>query len=86
MTSNAQSIRTVPGVQILGPVAPEYADILSLPAQAFLAALQRYVPITRRCQNNIKTHEEPSMDDARPSSTKESNASLKLMPVECFPF
>ncbi|KAJ3169682.1 hypothetical protein HK101_011449 [Irineochytrium annulatum] len=35
------SIRTARGVTILGAVPPQYADILSVPAQAFIAQLQR---------------------------------------------
>lgn len=35
------TMRTAPGVQILGQVTPAQADILSLPAQAFVATLNR---------------------------------------------
>jgi hypothetical protein len=34
-------IPTAPGVQILGPVTPEQASVLSVPAQAFVAQLHR---------------------------------------------
>ncbi|KAI8820122.1 malate synthase [Fimicolochytrium jonesii] len=35
------SIQTAKGVSILGPVKPQYADILSIPAQEFVATLNR---------------------------------------------
>ena len=34
-------IQTAPGVQILGPVTPLHADILTVEAQSFVAALNR---------------------------------------------
>ncbi len=35
------NIKTVKGVQILAPIPPTYTDVLSLPAQQFIATLQR---------------------------------------------
>ncbi len=35
------TIRTVPGVSILGPVSAEHADILTPEAQTFVATLHR---------------------------------------------
>jgi malate synthase len=35
------SIKCAPGVQIVGPVTPEQAEVISLPAQAFVATLNR---------------------------------------------
>jgi malate synthase len=40
-TPITMSVQTCPGVQILGPVSPLHADILSLEAQSFVAALNR---------------------------------------------
>ncbi|KAJ3172754.1 hypothetical protein HDU87_007842 [Geranomyces variabilis] len=35
------SVKTAKGVSVLGPVKPQYADILSVPAQEFIATLHR---------------------------------------------
>jgi hypothetical protein len=37
------SVATARGVSILGVVPPQYADILSIPAQEFVATLHRCV-------------------------------------------
>lgn len=40
-TSNEMTIRTAPGVSILGPVSAEHADVLTPEAQTFVATLHR---------------------------------------------
>ncbi|KAJ3399112.1 hypothetical protein HDV05_002049, partial [Chytridiales sp. JEL 0842] len=42
------SIATARGVRILGAVPPQYADILSVPAQEFVATLHRTFNSTRK--------------------------------------
>jgi hypothetical protein len=39
--SRAVNMQTTSGVSILAPIPQQYADVLSLPAQEFLATLQR---------------------------------------------
>jgi hypothetical protein len=39
--SREVNMQTTSGVSILAPVPQQYADVLSLPAQEFLATLQR---------------------------------------------
>ena len=44
-------MQTIPGVSILAPVPQQFSDILSIPAQEFLATLQRYAPPSIESQN-----------------------------------
>ncbi|KAI8803167.1 malate synthase [Cladochytrium replicatum] len=56
------SIPTAKGVSVLGPVAPQYADVLSLPAQEFVAMLHRAFNERRKFLLHQRTIRQKELD------------------------